>query len=68
MMSANSSSVASRPWVLTASWNSVPLGAGGAPTVPAATCAFCSRIAAITSPLVMLRAASLAGSSQMRIA
>ena len=67
-MSANSSSLASRPWVLTASWNSVPLGEGGAPTVPAATCAFCSRIAAITSPLVMLRAASLPGSSQTRIA
>ncbi len=48
-MSANSSSLASRPWVLTASWKSVPLGDGGAPTVPAATWAFCSRIAAITS-------------------
>ena len=68
MMSANSSSLASRPWVLTDSWNSVPLGAGEAPTVPAATCVFCSRIAAMTSEVVRLRAASLAGSSQMRIA
>ena len=68
MMSANSSSFARRPCVLTASWNSVPAGAGDAPTVPAATCAFCSRIAAMTSPVVRLRAASLAGSSQMRIA
>ena len=32
MMSANSSSVVSRPRVLTASWNSVPFGDGGAPT------------------------------------
>ncbi len=68
MMSANSSSVDRRPRVFTASWNSVPLGAGEAPTVPAATCAFCSRMAAMTSAVVMLRAASLPGSSQMRIA
>ena len=68
MMSANCSSLVRRPCVLTASWNSVPRGDGGAPTVPAATCAFCSRTAATTSPVVMLRAASLAGSSQMRMA
>ena len=68
MMSANCSSLSRRPCVLTESWNSVPRGEGGAPTVPAATCAFCSRIAATTSPLVMLRAESLAGSSQIRIA
>ena len=68
MMSANCSSVVSRPCVFTASWNSVPVGAGGAPTVPAATCAFCSRMAAITSAVVSPRAASLVGSSQTRMA
>ena len=66
--SANSSSVASRPWVFTDSWNSVPCGAGIEPTTPAATCAFCSRKAATTSFEVRLRAASFCGSSQMRMA
>ncbi len=68
MMSANSCSLASRPCVLIESSNSVPLGDGGAPTLPAATCAFCSRMAATMSLVVRLRAASLAGSSQMRMA
>ena len=68
MTSANSASLLSRPCVLTASWKSVWPGEGGAPTTPAATCAFCSRSAFTTSAEVRLRAASLPGSSQMRIA
>ena len=43
-------------------------GSGGWPTCPAATCTFCRRRAAITSSVVSWRAASLSGSSQMRIA
>jgi hypothetical protein len=54
--------------VFTESWNSVPLREGGAPITPAATWAFCSRIAAMTSLDVRPRAASFCGSSQMRIA
>ncbi len=37
------------------------------PSWPAATCAFCSRIALATSPAVRPRAATFSGSSQMRI-
>ena len=35
----------SRPWALTVSWKSTGSGIGGAPTRPAATCTFCSRMA-----------------------
>ncbi len=46
----------------------LPRRAGAAPTCPAATWTFCSRSAATTSSAVMLRPASLSGSSQSRIA
>jgi hypothetical protein len=49
MMSPNSSSVFSRPWALTDSCTSTPARPGDAPTTPAATCTFCSRMAATTS-------------------
>ena len=39
-----------------------------APTAPAATCTFCSRSACTTSSAVMLRPASLSGSTHSRIA
>ena len=45
-----------------------PAGIGSAPSCPAETCTFCSRIARTTSPAVRPRAAILSGSSQMRIA
>ena len=44
MMSRNCSSSLRRPAALSAIWNSVPFE-GGAPSWPAATCTFCSRIA-----------------------
>ena len=66
-MSANSSSVVSRPCALISNWNVVSVGAGGAPSTPAATCTFCSRIARTTSVAVNWRAASLSGSSHTRM-
>ena len=66
-MSENCSSDASRPCALTESWKVVSEGAGGAPSVPAATCTFCSRMARTTSVAVSCRAASLSGSSQTRM-
>ncbi len=65
-MFSNSSSVTRRPWVLTDSWKLLALGAGGAPSWPAATCRFCSRMAVTTSVAVTLRDAVLFGSSQTR--
>ena len=64
---ANSSSLFSRPCELTDSWNVVSDGLGGAPSTPAATCTFCSRIARTTSVAVSWRADSLSGSSQIRM-
>ena len=66
-MSANWSSVVSRPCVLIVNWNVVSVGTGGSPSRPAATCTFCSRIARTTSLAVSSRAASLSGSSQTRM-
>ena len=66
-MSRNSSSVVSRPCALIRSWKVVSVGAGGAPSTPAATCTFCSRIARTTSVAVSSRAASLSGSSHTRM-
>ena len=43
------------------------LAVGGAPSCPAATCTFCSRMAFTTSPVVRPRAATFSGSSQTRI-
>ncbi len=54
-MSANCSSVWSRPCALIESWKVVSLGDGGAPSTPAATCTFCSRIARTTSVAVSWR-------------
>ena len=39
----------SRPWVLRASWNACPAGAGGWPICPADTWTFCARMASSTS-------------------
>ncbi|MCY1422235.1 hypothetical protein D3C76_1008990 [compost metagenome] len=66
MMFSNSSSLTRRPWVLTDSWKLVAPGAGGAPSWPAATWRFCSRMAVTTSVAVRLREATLFGSSQTR--
>ncbi|MCY1382573.1 hypothetical protein D9M69_706070 [compost metagenome] len=66
MMFSNSSSFTRRPWVLIDSWKAWALGAGGAPSAPAATWRFCSRIAVTTSVAVRLREAVLFGSSQTR--
>eukprot|EP00659_Diplonema_papillatum_P012695 gene12695-biopygen12748 len=63
---SNSSSVTSRPWVLTDSWKLVSFGAGCAPKAPAATWRFCSRMAVTTSVAVRLREAVLFGSSHTR--
>ena len=67
-MSPNSCSVVSRPLALIGSSKSAPVGEGEAPITPAATSAFCSRIALTMSLAERLRAATLSGSSQMRIA
>jgi hypothetical protein len=66
-MPANSSSVVRRPWALTESWKVVSAGLGGAPSTPAATWTFCSRIARTTSVAVSCRAESLSGSSHTRM-
>ncbi len=67
-MSSNCSGVVSRPWALTVSWNeAAPGGSGGPPTVPAATCTFCSFTAAITSPVVIPRLYICGGFSHSRI-
>jgi hypothetical protein len=58
---------ARRPSVLTVSWYAVPGGAGCWPITPAATCTFCSRSAATTSPAVMPSSAIRSGSSHTRM-
>jgi hypothetical protein len=63
----NSSGCESRPFVVSEYWNCWPLGAGGRPTVPAATCWFCSRSTSSTSCADTPSFASLSGSSQIRI-
>ena len=67
MMAPKSSTVFRRPVVFTVSWNCESF-VGDAPTTPAATCTFCSRIAFTTSGAVMPRAASFCGSIHTRIA
>jgi hypothetical protein len=64
----NSGASDSRPIARTLIVYSWPSGAGASPSAPAATCTFCSRSALSTSPAVMLRPASLVGSSHKRIA
>ena len=67
-ISPNCAGSVSRPSAVIVYWKAdLPLGIGGAPTVPAATCTFCSLTAPITTPAVMLWTASLSGSSQRRI-
>ncbi len=63
----NSSSVVRRPCALMVSWKVAPDGAGGAPSTPAATWTFCSRIARTTSVAVSWREASRFGSSHTRM-
>ena len=53
--------------MLTESWKASSDLAGGWLSAPAATCTFAALSAATTSPAVRLRAATLAGSSQIRI-
>ncbi len=67
MMSPNCAGSLSRPTAFTCISKGVPGGAGGWPILPAATWMFCSAIAFWTSTAVMPSAASLSGSSQMRI-
>ena len=68
MIASNCSGVCSRDWALMVALSTVPGTAGVPPSWPAETWAFWARIAAITSPGVRLWAASLSGSSQMRMA
>jgi len=66
-MSPNCSTSDSRPSVCTASWNAPGDTAGGWLIAPAATCRLAARNAATTSSAVRPRAATLPGSSQIRI-
>jgi hypothetical protein len=66
-IASNSSGSESRPRVVSEYWNCWPGGAGGSPTVPAATCWFCSRSTSSTSWAETPSFASLSGSSQTRI-
>ena len=68
MMSPNSSSLCRRPCALIESWTSMPCTPGDAPTTPAATCTFWSRMAATTSLADKPRCATFCGSSQTRMA
>ena len=55
MMSSNCSASVSRPSVLIVYWNTCPVGTGGWPIWPAATCTFCCSMAVTTSAAVRLR-------------
>jgi len=66
-MSPNSCSLFSRPWALIRVRKRLS-GSGSAPSWPAETCTFCSRIARTTSLAVRPREATLPGSSQARMA
>ena len=65
---SKSSVSSNRPSVSTLSWKEASVGIGGWFRTPDATCTFCARIAATTSPAVSSRAATFSGSSQIRIA
>jgi hypothetical protein len=52
--------------VVTTNWKALSVGAGCWPRVPPVTWTFCSRMAAMTSPAVMPKAAIFSGSSQTR--
>ena len=67
MMSANCSGSVRRPRACTFNWNAECWGMGGWPSTPAEICTFWACSAATTSPAVRSRAATLPGSSQMRI-
>ena len=66
--SSNSRASRSRPSVSTLSWKAPCSGTGGWLSTPEATWTFWPRNASTTSPAVKLRAATLSGSSQIRIA
>ena len=66
-MSANSSSLWSRPCALIESWRSSPGRPGEAPMTPAAACTFCARISFTTSVAERPRSATFCGSSHTRI-
>jgi hypothetical protein len=57
-----------RGWTETVALSICSLGAGRAPSCPAETCAFCARIADVTSSMVSAYLLSFTGSTQMRIA
>ncbi len=67
-MLPNCSTVESWPLTTTVAKMPCPGRLGSSPMVPEDTCAFCARIAALTSVAERLKPTSLAGSSQMRIA
>jgi len=67
IIEANCSGSVSRPTVLSGTWITCPSGTGGWPIIPVATWAFCLRMAEATSEAVMSRAASLSGSTQIRM-
>ncbi len=68
MMRPNSSGDTKRPLALICISKACGRLTGCWPTAPAATCTFCSRMAATTSLAVRLRAAILLGSSHTRMA
>ena len=67
MMSPNCAGVCSRPRVVSVTSVTCPGRVGCWPMRPQATCWFCSRTAATTSPAPRLREASFSGSSQSRM-
>ncbi len=66
-MLSNSSVRTRRPRTVTVNVEACPSGAGSAPILPAAYCAFCARITLATSDGVMPRRAILSGCSHTRI-
>ncbi|MDH6591600.1 hypothetical protein M2165_001489 [Variovorax sp. TBS-050B] len=67
-ISRNCSTLESWPFTVTVAAIAWPGTFGRSPIVPEATCAFCARMAAVTSVGDRLKPCSLAGSIQMRIA
>ena len=66
-MPPNCATELSWPLTTTVAKIACPLAMGRSPMVPEDTCAFCARIAFVTSVGVRLKPTSFAGSSQMRI-
>ena len=67
-MLPNCSTELSWPLTTTVAAIACPATLGRAPISPPETCAFCARMAAPTSAMLRLNEASLAGSTQMRMA